>query len=403
MQESAKKRAPLWTPMYIRLGIATILLSFVEQMLTVNMSLYLQDLGGTATVIGLIATVFSVSSMVLRFLAGPAMDRFGRQKIGLIGLCLSLIPLVGYIMFPVIWIIGVMRFVQGAGFSCASLSQGTMSVDIPDPERKDEGTGYYGLFYSIATMFGPAVGLAIAQKYGFHDLFLICSVIFVLEILISLTLNYEKKRGIVYVKPQKTEEHMSLFDRLVERRALPAAFIGFFTSAAYAVVTAFMAVYVRELGLGGTGVFFIVVAAFTLLGRLLSGKMIGRQQRVTVLIIGNLLMAVGMVFITVMHTVPTMMVGGMLFGLGGGFAWPALAILAVTEAEPTRRGTANSTYYALYDLGIAAGSFLGGVLADLAGYRMVWAAAAAVFLLAAALSVPVFRKKLQVELHRSAA
>lgn len=387
--------------MYIRLGIATVVLSFVEQMITVNMSLYMEDLGATATVIGIISTVFSAASMIVRFLAGPAMDRFGRQRIGMFGLCLSLIPLLGYVWFPIIWVIALMRFIQGAGFSCASLSQGTMSVDIPAPERKDEGTGYYGLFFSIATMFGPAVGLAISQKYGFHNLFLFCAVIFVAEIVISLTLNYEKKRHITYEKPGKTGEKLSLFDRLIERKAIPAAFVGFFTSAAYVVVTAFMAVFVRGLGLGGTGAFFTVVAVFTLIGRLISGKMIAQQQRVLVLLIGNLLMAAGMVFLTVMTGTVTMMIGGIIFGLGGGYAWPALAILAVTDAEPNRRGTANSTYYAFYDLGLAVGSFLGGVLADLTGgYRAVWGAAAAVFVLAAVFTVLAFRKGFAQELRQ---
>ena len=145
MENATTKKPSLWTPMYIRLGAASILLSLVD-MLTVNMSLYMEDLGATATIIGVVSTVFSVASMIVRFLAGPAMDRYGRQKVGIFGLCLSLIPLIGYLLFPVIGIIAVMRFIQGAGFSCASLSQGTMSVDIPAPERKDEGTGYYGIF-----------------------------------------------------------------------------------------------------------------------------------------------------------------------------------------------------------------------------------------------------------------
>ncbi len=394
------KKPTLWTPMYIRLGAASILLSLVEQMLTVNMSLYMEDLGATATIIGVVATVFSVASMIVRFLAGPAMDRYGRKKVGVFGLCLSLIPLIGYMLFPIIGVIAIMRFIQGAGFSCASLSQGTMSVDIPAPERKDEGTGYYGLFYSIATMFGPAAGLAVSAAYGYHNLFLFCTVIFLAEIALSFTLNYEKKRHIVYTSKKSTGEKQSLLDRLIERKALPASFVGFFTSAAYVIVTAFMAVYVRSLGMSGTGAFFTVVAVFTFLGRLVSGRMIAQKKRVLVLMIGNVMMAIGMIFLAVMTTTWQMMLGGVIFGVGGGYAWPALAILAVTDAEPNRRGTANSTYYAGYDLGLAVGGLFGGILADAAGYRAVCMATMAVFLLATALTVLAFKDQFLEEMGR---
>ena len=401
MENATTKKPSLWTPMYIRLGAASILLSLVEQMLTVNMSLYMEDLGATATIIGVVSTVFSVASMIVRFLAGPAMDRYGRQKVGIFGLCLSLIPLIGYLLFPVIGIIAVMRFIQGAGFSCASLSQGTMSVDIPAPERKDEGTGYYGLFYSIATMFGPAVGLAVSAAYGYRNLFFLCIVIFIAEIVLAFTLNYEKKRHIVYTGKTNSGEKGTLLDRLVERKALPAAFVGFFTSAAYVVVTAFMAVYVRSIGMSGTGTFFAVVAAFTFLGRLISGRMIAHKKRVLVLLIGNILMAIGMVFLAVMTSTWQMMLGAVIFGLGGGYAWPALAILAVTDAEPNRRGTANSTYYAGYDLGLAAGSLFGGIIADAAGYRVLCIATMIVFLIAAALTILAYKGCFWEEIRRN--
>jgi len=183
------KKPKLWTSMYIRLGIATVLLTLVEQIITVNMSLYIEDLGASEMMIGATVTVFNIAAMIARFLTGPMLDRKGRLAVGLFGLYLSLIPIVGFIVFPAVTIILILRFLQGIGYSCTSLSQGTMSADIPHPDRMDEGVGYYGLFFSVASAIGPAAGLKIAEKFGYDMMFIFCLVVFVAGIIITYTLN----------------------------------------------------------------------------------------------------------------------------------------------------------------------------------------------------------------------
>ncbi len=180
-----EKRPPLWTSMYIRLGIATVLLTLVEQVITVNMSLYMEDLGASEFRIGITVTIFNIAAMIARFLSGPMLDKKGRLVVALMGLYLSLIPVVGFIVFPVISVVMILRFLQGVGYSFVSLSQGTMSADIPDPARTDEGVGYYGLFFSVASAIGPAAGLAIAERFGYPMMFLFCFVVFVAGIVIT--------------------------------------------------------------------------------------------------------------------------------------------------------------------------------------------------------------------------
>lgn len=389
-------RPKLWTSMYIKLGIATVLLTLVEQIMTVNMSLFLDDLGATEMTIGAAVTVFNVAAMIARFLTGPMLDKKGRLAVGLFGLFLSLIPVVGFIVFPVISVIMILRVLQGVGYSCTSLSQGTMSADIPDPARMDEGVGYYGLFFSVATAIGPAIGLKIEEKFGYNVMFGFCIAVLIGSIIITYTLNYEKKRGIVYTKAKGEKKKLTVAD-FVEKAAIPTATVGFFASMVTSIVTSFLAVYARKIGIEGTGMFFTISAAMTFAGRLISGKMTAQRKRVSVLLIGNVLMVIGMVVIAFMQSTVQMIIGAVIFGLGGGYTWPALAILAVCDVEESRRGTANSTYYALYDLGLGAGGFVGGLVAGWMGYRELFIVGILISAISVVLTLLLFKKKLKLE------
>ena len=66
--------------------------------------------------------------------------------------------------------------------------------------------------------------------------------------------------------------------------------------------------------------------------------------------------------------------------------------MAVAAAEPWRRGVATSTYMTFFDLGIAAGAGLGGIVAGAWGYGAMFAVMAAFPLIASGLSAFLVRE-----------
>ena len=83
---------------------------------------------------------------------------------------------------------------------------------------------------------------------------------------------------------------------------------------------------------------------------------------------------------------------GVLGGLGIGTAMGTFQAMAVANVEPWRRGVATSTYMTAFDLGIAIGSLVGGIIADLAGYTAMYFAVALFPIAASVLSAVVIKK-----------
>ncbi|MBP3867397.1 MAG: MFS transporter, partial [Eggerthellaceae bacterium] len=84
---------------------------------------------------------------------------------------------------------------------------------------------------------------------------------------------------------------------------------------------------------------------------------------------------------------------GVLAGLGIGTAMSVFQTMAVAAVEPWRRGVATSTYMVAFDLGIAIGSLVGGTIAALYGYTVMYAAISAFPLAAGVLCTVTTRAK----------
>ena len=68
----------------------------------------------------------------------------------------------------------------------------------------------------------------------------------------------------------------------------------------------------------------------------------------------------------------------LLIGLGNGHMWPAFQNMMVNLAHHNQRGTANSTIYTSWDLGVGVGILAGGFVAEHWGYRAAFITVAAV-------------------------
>jgi predicted MFS family arabinose efflux permease len=93
---------------------------------------------------------------------------------------------------------------------------------------------------------------------------------------------------------------------------------------------------------------------------------------------------------------------GLACGMSHGIYYPSLSSIAAERFHPVHGGQALSLYISASSLGMFLGAPLWGALADRAGYRVVFAAAAVV--LAAATATFVFSEWLQqrqVRVHRS--
>ncbi len=413
--QGTQTRPRLWTFIFIRVGMITAITGICTQMFMSAFPQYLQQRGFTATQMGLVASGYTICAMVMRIFAGNLIDTKGRRVMCLIGLAMFGFPIFGFHMGPAIAFIVVLRFFQGFGSSLATIATGTMAPDVLPKERMAEGIGYYGLFNSMATAIGPAVGISFLLKGQADRFFIVGMLLIVAAMGVAFTVNYEKKakktsadgKPELVLSPEEeaferlaeaeaAEDEKKLFIwKFFDKKAIPAAIISTLITFSTTSITNYVSPFGISIGLSAIGSFFTIQAAFMVVSRLVSGKLAARIGVFKTIVIGLLLDVVAMMLLSTMTNNAMMFAAAAVRGLGGGLYFPLLNVLAVQKAAKSRRGKATSTYYAAYDVGSGIGAPIWGLVADhLGGYRSVYFGAGCLYVISiAAVYILVGRKE----------
>ena len=96
------------------------------------------------------------------------------------------------------------------------------------------------------------------------------------------------------------------------------------------------------------------------------------------------------------------LLAGAFVGIGYGSLNTSLQALAIQATTPARSSYATATYFTMFDVGIALGSYVLGIVAMHSGYKMVYLGSALLALIVLVLYVVVkrsIRKPSQLEMH----
>jgi len=413
--KSSREEYPLWTWMFIRVGIVTALAGVCRQVYMSSFPYFLEQQGFSATAMGLVASGYTIVAMVTRIVSGNLVDKYGRRNMLIIGTILFGIPMVGFLVANnagfsatvTLSLIVVFRMSQGIGSSLTSISTGTMAPDVLHPSRRSEGIGYYGMFNNLATAVGPAMGIGFLLAGKSNQYFLFTLAMIVLALPFAMSINYEKNE----IREKKEEKKpvstgkMSLWEKinstLIYKKALPAAAVFAFVSFSTTSVSNFISPYAVALGFENIGSFFTVQAIFMIVARISSGKISKRIGNFHTLQLGIGIDMIGFIVMAFMQSEWQLFLGAALRGLGGGINMPVLNVLAVQSASHDERGKATSTYYAAFDIGSGIGAAVWGVVADMfgtqgnmiPGYRAVYIGASLFFALTMAAAYILIGKK----------
>ncbi len=138
----------------------------------------------------------------------------------------------------------------------------------------------------------------------------------------------------------------------------------------FGLLTYFGAFLAEELALstGQVGLAYMLGGSGYFLGSVLSGGPLGVVPPRTLLVAGNVAMALlmGLAFSAILGPIGTVAMLP-LAGFAGAFGWVAVAAL-LTADSPAGAGTTMTLHGSLFNLGAAAGGAIGGLLLALAGY-----------------------------------
>jgi MFS family permease len=363
-------KTKLWTKDFISISFSNFFLFLSFYILLVTLPSYaLDELHTSSSVAGLMTTVYLLSAIVSRPLAGQWLERAGNKKVLLTALILFAGASLLYFFPKTITGFLVIRLLHGIGFGMATTAVGTIVADLIPSSRRGEGMGYFVLSTNMAMVIGPFIGLLAMHQWGSQILFILSVIVAVGSLLTGLSVKQQKME-----QPSKIEVLSSFSVRsLFEASAVPISIVGSFLAIVYSALLSFVSIYASEIDLANiASLFFVVYAIILLASRPFTGKWLDQYGPNVITFPCIALFAIGMFILSQSNGAFTFLLSAGMIGLGWGTLFPTFQTIAIQDAEPRRRGVATATFLSIYDTGIALGSFIVGIIAVKMDYSTLY-------------------------------
>jgi MFS family permease len=353
------RRAALWTRDFLLLLGSNTFFFMSFQLLLVSMPLYVVHLGGTAATAGLVTGLYTLAAMLVRPLTGWALDAYGRRGIWLLGTFSCLVLVVAQQWAATLVVLIALRMLNGVGFGVATTAGGTIAADLVPKTRLGEGMGFVGVTMGITLAVAP-LGLWLAGRGDFGELFWLGALFTAVSLVLAAML-----RG--PAEPREVPAVRSRLSSMFERTAVFPSALMFLLISSFGLILALLALYGRERGLPGVGIWFTVYAVFLTLARSVGGRLSDRIGYRQTAIAGFVFAGAGLVAIAMSRDMSVLLASAVLYGIGYGTTQPSLQAMVVGRAPMARLGAATAVLFFAYDLGTTVGSVGGGLLAGVIG------------------------------------
>jgi MFS family permease len=358
----------IWTKDFILVVLVNLLIFTVFYSYITVLPVYILDgLNGTEAQAGFVTSSFLLAAILMRPLSGVIIDRFGQKKMAVISVILFTGSAFLYLFIEHFYLLLALRFFQGIWFSIITTVTGAIAANLVPSKRRGEGLGYFVMSMNLAVVIGPFIGLNLIGKVSFSFLFLLFSLLAFISIFCCLLLKVKEE------KESSPAAYAFTLSNLFEKKAIRIAVVGLSISFWYSAVISFISVYAHSLDLMDvSGYFFLCFAAAMLLARPFTGKLFDRVGPGIVIYPSILLFSLGLLLLSFTSTGWMLLVSGAVIGLGYGSLLPCMQTLAIQASPAHRSSYAIATFFTFFDTGIAAGSYILGIIIGFSGFSNLY-------------------------------
>lgn len=366
-------RPPLFTRAY--LGVLALQAAFGGALAAFLLlpKFLAQELDADAKQIGGVMASFAFASVLAVPVVGVAVDRLGRRAFLLAGCALMLASSLGFLLVhqlgPALY---ALRALQGAAFACLYIAGSALVVDCAPPERLSQALAMFGATFHATNASVPWIVERASERFGWPPIFAGAAAASLLAALLALGLG-ERDPG----RPAAPEPPApGLLSILRRGAALRAAGVMMMVGVLIAAMTTYIQPYALELGISRIADFFVAFSATVLGVRVALGPWMDRLDRHRVCTLSAALY-VGVLLATPGVTSARLPLLGAVLGLAHGIFIPCFNAMNLQRAGERERGKVMAVVSGSFNLGLAAGTYLLGLLAAAAGYAASFRAAAA--------------------------
>lgn len=332
--------------------------------------LYADQLGATGIWIGVVYGGYAISRAIFMPIIGRLSDRRGRKLFISIGLLISSLVSLTYILSNNMPQLIIVRLVHGAISGMITPVARAWVGDIAPRGEEGKWMGYFNAAFATGFATGPLLGGVITEYYGMSVAFTLMGGLNLLAFVVTTFFLHESG--------QRKEKDQAEFS--FRKMSGSGLFRGLFLYRTMFEVStngfmAFLPIYCGiHLGLGTTLIGVLQGASLYLLSllQIVSGRIADRFDRRRLLIVGSLVNFALLALIPLTSNFWHLLGLVIIRGIGASITMPAESVLSIEEGRRFGMGSTIAALALASSLGTGVGPILSGVFNDLGGIQSVF-------------------------------
>jgi MFS family permease len=363
--------SPLWRNPQIAamMALTTFIMSGVG-LVSPILSVYAATFSASATMAGMIITLFGVGRLIVNIPAGLLSQRFGHRPLLMAGPLILVVGSIAAALATSLDVLLAARFVQGIGSGIYMTVSSATIATLAAPSERGRLMALYQGGMLLGTGLGPAIGGVLATHFGYSAPFWAYAGVCTVALAIAWwSSDLPGSSHIGSGEPVTADPKVSARSALRQPVFLLACLINFgvfFTRTASQWQAIPLLAHERYgMGVDKIGLALTLLAAMNFLTLPLTGTLIDRYGARRVTFASTMVTALSLAWIGLGEGVHMMWIGMAMLGVGGGLNGPATAAFAA-EIVPIRQyGPAMGLMRTFGDAGFVVGPILIGAMADL--------------------------------------
>lgn len=358
---------------FLLIIVVNMVSSIAFSMINTPVTLVGSNLGLSATLIGLIASLYSFSKILVRPFMGNSFKRWNPKWVYMAVLFMRGLVAVAYAFTNNIPMYIFSRLLQGVNFGCSNLATQIVVAEVVDREEIGSAFGLSSLLPKLVAAYTTIVSMFFYQNYGASVAFWASAAASVLSMVLLLLVKF----------PDRTDEKKAFQKNLEENRAkkkgindyifLPAipmsCIVCLLCLPTFAMETILL-LYCKEIGVDFGAEYLAVYAAMMGIGAF-AGGLLGDRLGEKFVVYASMIMAIvafPLICITTNKTV--WMASAVLVGLYNAMPSPAIRANMMRQAGILYSSIALATFCIFQDIASTISSTIAGFLSDAFGFRM---------------------------------
>lgn len=353
------------------LHLSTLIFFMGGMIVSPIISPYALSLGADAVIIGLLSSITSAVTILLRPYAGLIVDRGKRFETLILGTMLSCIATLIYFSSNNIWMFAIGRIFSGlaaAFFMPASIST---AIDLSPPDRIGETLGWRSTMFGVSQLLGPGIGGYLADLIGLRNTFIINFLFAFSALMLIYAVSRLTPRE--FIKRNEASNGFKDIKKLLKINFIGAMIAVVFHAMAVSAIGTFLPAYYVSIGFGTSiyGLYSSINGGASIITRATSGRIADKHGSITVSSLGAIIMTFGYIVLNISPLPPIAFLAAILIGIGTGLWVPAIQLLALGDIPSEIRGFGSGIYSIAFDAGFLIGPIIFGFMIKSLGSYLV--------------------------------